>query len=39
MILDNEMKLDFSDVLIRPRRSTLESRSQVNSVHLTKKFV
>lgn len=29
MILDNEIKLDFSDVLIRPKRSTLESRSQV----------
>jgi len=30
MILDSDIKLDFSDVLIRPKRSTLESRSQVN---------
>jgi len=29
VILDHEIKLDFSDVLIRPKRSTLESRSQV----------
>jgi len=35
MIIENEVKLDFSDVLIRPKRSTLESRSQVN---LIKKF-
>jgi len=30
MILENEIKLDFQDVLIRPKRSTLESRSQVS---------
>jgi len=30
MILENEIKLDFSDVLILPKRSTLESRSQVS---------
>jgi len=30
MIIENEIKLDFSDVLIRPKRSTLESRSQVS---------
>lgn len=30
MILENEVKLDFSDVLIRPKRSTLTSRKQVD---------
>ena len=30
MHIDNEIKLDFQDVLIRPKRSTLESRSQVS---------
>lgn len=30
MILENEFKLDFSDVLIRPKRSTLTSRKEVN---------
>lgn len=30
MHIDNDMKLDFSDVLIRPKRSTLESRQDVN---------
>ena len=30
MKIDHDIKLDFSDVLIRPKRSTLESRSQVN---------
>lgn len=29
MHLDNDIKLDFKDVLIRPKRSTLTSRSQV----------
>uniref|UniRef100_A0A0G4HAN6 GMP reductase n=1 Tax=Chromera velia CCMP2878 TaxID=1169474 RepID=A0A0G4HAN6_9ALVE len=29
MRLDNDVKLDFKDVLIRPKRSTLASRSQV----------
>lgn len=28
--VDNEMKLDFKDVLIRPKRSALSSRSQVS---------
>lgn len=28
----NELKLDFDDVLIRPKRSTLNSRSEVNLV-------
>jgi GMP reductase len=35
MILENELKLDFKDVLIRPKRSTLSSRSQVD---LERKF-
>ena len=30
MIIENEIKLDFKDVLIRPKRSTLNSRSEVN---------
>ena len=30
MHLDNQIKLDFKDVLIRPKRSTLTSRSQVD---------
>jgi len=30
MIIDNEIKLDFKDVLIRPKRSNLSSRSQVD---------
>lgn len=30
MIIENEIKLDFNDVLIRPKRSTLSSRSGVN---------
>lgn len=32
MRIQNEVLLDYSDVLIRPKRSTLESRSQVNLV-------
>ena len=30
MHLDNDIKLDFKDVLIRPKRSTLTSRSEVD---------
>jgi GMP reductase len=30
MRIDNEIKLDFKDVLIRPKRSTLGSRSEVS---------
>ena len=30
MILENEIKLDFKDVLIRPKRSNLTSRSEVD---------
>tara|TARA_R100000664_G_C2751796_1_gene139082 strand:- start:1331 stop:2392 length:1062 start_codon:yes stop_codon:yes gene_type:complete len=30
MRIENEVKLDFNDVLLRPKRSTLESRKQVS---------
>ena len=30
MRLETDIKLDFKDVLIRPKRSTLKSRSQVS---------
>jgi GMP reductase len=30
MRIDNEIKLGFKDVMIRPKRSTLKSRSQVD---------
>ena len=30
MKIEDDVKLDFADVLIRPKRSTLESRSKVN---------
>jgi len=30
MYIDREKKLDFSDVLIRPKRSTLRSRKEVD---------
>jgi GMP reductase len=33
--IENDIKLDFKDVLIRPKRSTLKSRSQVD---LTRTF-
>ena len=29
MKIENDIKLDFSDVLLRPKRSTLSSRSEV----------
>ena len=32
MKIENERKLDFSDVLIRPKRSTLSSRNQIDLV-------
>ncbi|GMH77401.1 hypothetical protein TrST_g9187 [Triparma strigata] len=44
MRIENEIKLDFKDVLIRPKRSTLKSRSQVsverefNFKHSSKKW-
>ena len=28
--IDNDMKLDFKDVLLRPKRSTLRSRADVS---------
>jgi GMP reductase len=28
--IENDIKLDFKDVLFRPKRSTLKSRSQVD---------
>lgn len=28
--LDSDVKLDFKDVLVRPKRSTLKSRSEVS---------
>lgn len=30
--VDSDTKLDFKDVLVRPKRSTLKSRSDVSSV-------
>ena len=30
MKIETDIKLDFHDVLIRPKRSTISSRSQVN---------
>ena len=36
MKIDNEVKLDFNDVLIRPKRSTLGSRSEVNPLRTIK---
>jgi len=38
MRIDNEIKLGFKDVMIRPKRSTLKSRSQV-SLERTFKFL
>jgi GMP reductase len=35
--IEDDIKLDFKDVLIRPKRSTLKSRSQV-SLERTFKF-
>uniref|UniRef100_UPI0026365834 hypothetical protein n=1 Tax=uncultured Agitococcus sp. TaxID=1506599 RepID=UPI0026365834 len=32
MRIEEDIKLDFKDVLIRPKRSTLKSRSEVNLV-------
>ncbi|MBP9722184.1 MAG: GMP reductase [Gammaproteobacteria bacterium] len=32
MLIENEIKLDFKDVLIRPKRSTLTSRSEVDLI-------
>ena len=37
MKIENDIKLDFNDVLLRPKRSTLSSRSEV-SVERTFQF-
>ena len=37
MLIDNEIKLDYKDVLIRPKRSTLTSRKEVD-LHRRFKF-
>ena len=37
MKIENDLKLDFSQVLIRPKRSTINSRSDVN-LNRTMKF-
>lgn len=29
--IENDIKLDFKDVLLRPKRSTLKSRSEVST--------
>ena len=34
--LDTDIKLDFKDVLIRPKRSTIKSRSDVRKLHLAR---
>ena len=34
--IDNDIKLDFKDVLIRPKRSTIKSRADVD---LTREFI
>lgn len=39
MIIENETYLDFSDVLLKPKRSTLSSRSEVNLIkHFKPKY-
>ena len=38
MRIENDVKLDFKDVLIRPKRSTLNSRNEVD-VHRTFRFI
>ena len=37
MIIEDDVKLDYSDVLIRPKRSTLTSRFEVD-MNKTYKF-
>jgi GMP reductase len=32
--IDNDVKLDFKDVLLRPKRSTLKSRADVTIIFL-----
>ena len=38
MRIENDVKLDFKDVLIRPKRSTLNSRNEVD-IHRTFRFL
>ena len=37
MLISEDIKLDYSDVLIRPKRSTLKTRASVN-IERTYKF-
>lgn len=37
--IDNDVKLDFKDVLLRPKRSTLKSRSEVSQCRLPGSFL
>ena len=30
MLIENEIKLDYKDVLLKPKRSTLKSRKEVD---------
>ena len=32
----NDIKLDFKDVLLRPKRSTLKSRAEVSTIYVCK---
>lgn len=36
MLINDDIKLDYSDVLIRPKRSTLKSRKEVDLIRTTK---
>ena len=36
MLIEDDIKLDYSDVLIRPKRSTLKSRKEVDLFRTTK---
>uniref|UniRef100_A0A8C7DV44 GMP reductase n=1 Tax=Naja naja TaxID=35670 RepID=A0A8C7DV44_NAJNA len=36
--IDNDIKLDFKDVLLRPKRSTLKSRSETMNMSITPSF-
>ena len=36
MLINDDIKLDYSDVLIKPKRSTLKSRKQVDLIRTTK---
>ena len=38
MLVNEDIKLDYSDVLIRPKRSTMSSRGEVN-LERTHKFI